>query len=213
MRTGDLVSMLATRVTPIDPHTVGKRFGLAVLIGMLGATSLLVAVFGVRSEMPQMLATPWFWLRLAFPLAVVVGALLLAGRLSRPGSSAVLGWVMLVLPLSAVWLAALGFIWATPRGLRLALVLGSTWRVCTLSIVLLSVPTFIAVVWAMRGLAPTRLRLAGAGAGLLAGAQAALVYTLYCLEMAVPFWGVWYVLGMLVPVAIGSVLGPVLLRW
>ncbi|MEJ0004740.1 MAG: NrsF family protein [Pararobbsia sp.] len=31
----------------------------------------------------------------------------------------------------------------------------------------------------------------GAGVGLFAGAQAVLVHTLYCVETAVPFWGVW----------------------
>jgi hypothetical protein len=31
--------------------------------------------------------------------------------------------------------------------------------------------------------------------------------------MGVAFWAVWYVLGMLVPTAIGALLGPRLLRW
>jgi len=47
---------------------------------------------------------------------------------------------------------------------------------------------------------------------LLSGAQAVLVYTLYCVEMTVPFWGVWYVLGMLVPTGLGGLLGPKVLR-
>jgi hypothetical protein len=29
----------------------------------------------------------------------------------------------------------------------------------------------------------------------------------------VPFWGVWYVLGMLVPTVLGGLLGPRVLRW
>jgi hypothetical protein len=75
------------------------------------------------------------------------------------------------------------------------------------------VPAFVAVLWAMKGLAPTRLRLAGAGAGLLAGALGALVYTLHCPELAAPFLGVWYVLGILIPAAFGAVVGPRVLRW
>lgn len=213
VRTRDLVSMLAAGVAPVDHHILGKRFGGALLFGMLGATGLLVAIYGVRSDMSEMLATPWFWLKLAFPLSVMVTALFITGRLARPGTSAVFGWLALAVPLCAVWLAAAGFLMAAPPGLRLGLVLGNTWHVCTVNIVLLSVPTFIAIFWAMRGLAPTRLVLAGAGAGLLAGAQAALVYTLYCVEMAPPFWGVWYVLGMLVPTVVGGMLGPRLLRW
>ncbi|MDH1161872.1 DUF1109 domain-containing protein, partial [Pseudomonas otitidis] len=35
----------------------------------------------------------------------------------------------------------------------------------------------------------------------------------HCPEMGVPFWGVWYLLGMLLPTVLGAVLGPRLLRW
>ncbi|EJL81738.1 hypothetical protein PMI16_04593, partial [Herbaspirillum sp. CF444] len=96
---------------------------------------------------------------------------------------------------------------------RLPLVLGSTWQVCSLNIALLSLPTFFSMFWAMRGLAPTRLALTGASIGLVAGAQGVVVYTLYCTEMALPFWGVWYVIGMLAPAAVGALLGPRLLHW
>jgi len=74
-------------------------------------------------------------------------------------------------------------------------------------------PALAAVFWAMKGLAPTRLMLAGAGAGLLAGSLAALVYTVYWVEMAAPLWAVWYVTGILVPAAVRGALGPILLRW
>ena len=65
----------------------------------------------------------------------------------------------------------------------------------------------------MKELAPTRLRLAGATAGLAAGSAAALVYCLHCPELAAPFVGFWYVLGMLIPAAAGALIGPRLLRW
>lgn len=65
----------------------------------------------------------------------------------------------------------------------------------------------------LRGLAPTRLRLAGAAAGFAAGSLGALVYSLHCPELAAPFLAIWYLLGMLIPTAIGAWLGPRLLRW
>ena len=70
-----------------------------------------------------------------------------------------------------------------------------------------------ATLWAMKGLAPTRLSLAGGAAGLLAGTIGALVYALHCPEMEAPFIGVWYVAGMLIPTAAGASLGPIVLRW
>jgi hypothetical protein len=66
---------------------------------------------------------------------------------------------------------------------------------------------------ALRSLAPTRLRLAGTAAGLAAGAVGASVYQLHCPELAAPFLGTWYVLGILAPAALGALIGPRLLRW
>jgi hypothetical protein len=213
MKTHDLVLMLATDVEPSDPLTLEKRFGLALLIGLLGGIFLLVVSFGIRSDMPQMLVTPLFWMKLAYPLAMLTAALFIAGRLSRPGGHAGFGWLALVAPLLMIWLAGALYVAAAPPELRLALVLGSSWRVCAMNIVFLSLPTFGAMFWAIRGLASTQPITVGAAAGLVAGAQGLLIYTLYCTEMAVPFWGVWYGLGMLIPTIAGGYLGTLLLRW
>jgi hypothetical protein len=213
MHTDDLVSKLAARATPLDPRYAAKRFGRALLAGLSASSILLVALFGVRSDMPQLIATPQFWLKLAFPLAVVAASVQLATRLARPGARTTLAWITAAAPLAVMWTVAALIAWATPASLRLDLMLGPASRVGTLNIVLLSVPGFIASIWAMRGLAPTRLVLAGAGAGLLAGAQSVLVYTLYVLDIATPFWSVWYVMGMAMPTLAGALLGPVLLRW
>jgi hypothetical protein len=40
-----------------------------------------------------------------------------------------------------------------------------------------------------------------------------LVYALHCPELAAPFLAIWYLLGMLIPTAIGAWLGPRPLRW
>ena len=109
-------------------------------------------------------------------------------------------------------LAAFALIDAQPSG-RAALVFGQTWKTCPFDIALLSLPAFGAMLWAMKGLAPTRLRLAGAAAGLASGALAAIVYTLHCPEEAAPFVGTWYVIGMLIPAAAGALIGPRVLRW
>lgn len=78
---------------------------------------------------------------------------------------------------------------------------------------LLSLAPFIAMIHAMNGLAPTRLALTGAAAGLLAGAQGVLIYTLYCPAMPVPYWSVLQIAAMLMTTAIGAALGPVCIRW
>jgi hypothetical protein len=39
------------------------------------------------------------------------------------------------------------------------------------------------------------------------------VYAFHCPELAAPFLGVWYVLGMLIPAALGALIGPRVLHW
>uniref|UniRef100_UPI0034DB691F DUF1109 domain-containing protein n=1 Tax=Burkholderia gladioli TaxID=28095 RepID=UPI0034DB691F len=133
--------------------------------------------------------------------------------LARPGARAGGAGLLVASPVAVVWIATLVMLALTPAGERLAMVLGQTWKVCPFAISMLSIPGFVATLAALRSLAPTRLALAGAAGGLLSGAVATLVYCLHCPEMGVAFWGVWYLLGMLVPTVAGALLGPRVLRW
>lgn len=214
MKTKDMVALLAAGVEPVDHRVLGKRFGQALLAGGAGAVLLLLLRFGLRPGLDAILMTPIFWAKVAFPLLLAAAALLAAGRLSRPGVPVSgRGWAALAVPVLLVWAAAAAALLSAPAGERMPLLMGSTWKSCPFNILFLSVPGFIAVMWAMKGLAPTRPRMAGAIGGLLAGAAATVVYCLHCPEMEVPFWAVWYLLGMLLPAALGALLGPRLLRW
>ena len=113
-----------------------------------------------------------------------------------------LGWAMGLMQ----WFGA-------PPDERPALLWGQSWSTCLWSVGLIGLPVFIAALAALRHLAPTRPRWAGAAAGLLAGGAGAAVYALHCQELTAPFLAVWYVLGMAVPVALGAWLGPLVLRW
>ena len=55
--------------------------------------------------------------------------------------------------------------------------------------------------------------LDSAAAARFAGAAAAFAYAFHCPEMQAPFLAVWYVLGMLIPAAVGAALGQRMLRW
>jgi hypothetical protein len=173
----------------------------------------MAIVLGVRVDLARAALLPMFWAKLAFAGSLVAASLLIAARLSRPGAR--LGWAprALMAPLLAMWaLAAIALFNADPA-LWPQLFFGKTWRSCPFRIAVLSVPVLIAVLWAMKGLAPTRLRLAGAAAGFFSGTAGALVYSLHCYEMEALFIGFWYVIGMLIPAAAGALLGPRVLRW
>jgi hypothetical protein len=213
MKTRDLVNRLANGVSPVEHNAVSKLLNRALLRGLAASAALFVALYGVRSDMPELIFTAMFWVRVAFPLAIIAAAMKLAERLGRPGARLGLAWFTAILPIAAIMVSAGVILLATPPGYRLELMLGTTWRTTTASIVLLSLPPLVPIMHAMKQLAPTRLALAGVGAGLLAGAQGLLVYSLYCSEMAIPFWGVWYVLAIVIMALAGAAAAPHCLRW
>jgi len=213
MRTDDLVTMLATGVEAVKPNAAARRYATAIGWGALGAALLLAILLGVRRDLGVAVLLPMFWVKLAFVACLAAGSLLAVLRLSRPGLR--LAWVpsALAAPVLAMWVLAAFVLMRADPGQRSQLFFGETWTSCPFLIALMAAPVFVAVLWAIRGLAPTRLRLAGAAAGLLSGAVGALVYCLHCPELEAPFLGFWYLLGMLIPTAVGALLGPRLLRW
>ena len=102
---------------------------------------------------------------------------------------------------------------AEPAGDGMVGLLGHSWASCPWIVLGLSLPGLAGALWALRGLAPTRPRLAGLAAGLLAGSWGALGYALACTEEALSFVALWYTLGIGLTGALGAALGPRALRW
>lgn len=213
MKTERLIDLLASSVVAVNPHAIRRRYVGALGLGALVSALLMLTLLGVRPDIAGAVRMPMFWLKLAFPAMLVVGAMLATVRLSRPGAKLGGAPAAIALPVVAVWMMSAAVLLGAAADERYALVFGETWAYCPLMIAALAVPLFVAALWAMKGLAPTRLALAGAAAGLLAGAGGALVYALHCPEMAPPFLAVWYVLGMVAPAGAGAIVGPLLLRW
>ena len=213
MKTDELVRLLASGATPVPGHAVARRLTLALGWGLAGALLIVLAVMGVRNDLAQESSRMMFWIKPAFAAALAWAALAVVARLGRPGMRVASLWLVLAAPVLLIWLLAAGVLVNAAPAEWSALVFGESWLVCPPNIALVSMPLLAALLWAMKGFAPTRLALAGAGAGLLAGAIGALVYALHCPESSAAFFAVWYVLGMLIPTALGAVLGPRLLRW
>lgn len=212
MKTDDLIAMLATGAETVNPRIPEQRLARAMAYS-LPIALLIMLGFGIRPDFPEVLTNPMLWVKFAFPGAVAVISLILVLRLSRPGMSIGNLPVSLLAPVLAMLvLATMVLGYAEPTN-RAALIMGTTWQVCTLNIALVGTPVFFGSFWALRGLAPTQLRMAGASAGLLAGAAGAVVYAFHCPELDAPFLLIWNGLGMLLPAALGSAMGPRLLRW
>lgn len=213
MKTDELIAMLARGADAVEPDALRRRYSTALGWGAFGATLLMAIMLGVRPDLGEAARLPMFWVKLAFPAALFAGALLATLRLSRPGVRLGRAPAAIAAPVLAMWLLAAVVLFGAAPAEREQLVFGDTWADCPLYVAILSMPAFGALLWAMKGYAPTRPALAGAAAGLLSGAGGALVYALHCPEMEAPFLGIWYLLGILIPTALGAMLGPRLLRW
>jgi len=213
VKTDDLVTMLATGGVAVEPNAAARRYLTALIWGTGGAAILMAVLLGVRPDLERAVWLPMFWVKLAFVAVLALISGLVTWHLGRPGSR--LAWLpgMLVVPILAMWVLAAFVLASANSAERAELLFGSTSASCPFLIAMLSVPVFIAVIWAMQDLAPTRLRLAGAAAGLVSGSLGALVYAIHCPELAAPFLGLWYLLGVLIPAGVGALLGPRLLRW
>jgi hypothetical protein len=213
MKTEDLVSLLSTGAEAVDLRLTSRRWLLALAGGALIAFFLTAGLLKLNPALWRETSKPMFWVRESYCVVLGVLGFISVVRLARPGlplGVAPMGIPVVVIAMSVLAVATL--VAASPQN-RARLILGHTAGVCPFLIALVAAPLFIALLWVMRSLAPTRLRWAGAASGFAAGSIGALVYTLHCPELAAPFIAIWYLLGMLIPTAIGVWLGPRLLRW
>ncbi len=208
-----LIARLAEELRPAPRSMVVRRLALGVGAGSVISAIVIAATLGLQPNLAQVAAGAMFWVKLAYSLALAVVALWACERLSRPAGQADGRIAWLLAPLVAVaGLAVWQLAGASPPS-RMPMVMGHSADVCPWLILGFSLPPLTGLIWAVRGLAPTRLRLTGAVLGLAAGGAGAAVYALHCNEAAAPFLAVWYSLGIAGAGVVGGLAGPRLLRW
>jgi hypothetical protein len=214
MKTDELIETLALRGgAGIDAHHVVRRYIAALAVGIVLATVAMASMLGPRHDFAQAISVPMFWVKLVFVAALAILGIVATFRVGMPARRVSTIMRAIAAVIGGMWLVALAALVDSAPDARASLLLGATWTSCPWLIAGLSVPVFAAVAWAMRRMAPTHLRQAGTVAGFASGATAALVYSVHCPELAAPFLGSWYLLGMLIPTAIGALLGERLFRW
>jgi hypothetical protein len=213
MNTQQLIETLGKDVPRVPRHALAQRVGSGIAVGGLVTTVLLITMLGVRPDLQVAMHGFSFWMKWTYTITLGVSAVYAVTRLARPisGSLRSLWWLAVpVLMLAGVGIDELA---RTPSDQWLALWLGRSWMICPWLVLTLAAPLFVGLLWSFRKLAPTRLRAAGAAAGLAAGAWAAALYCLHCNEFAAIFVLTWYSLGIILAAGAGAALGPRLLRW
>jgi hypothetical protein len=211
MRTDALIRLLATQAGPAPRGVVWRRLAPVAVLGL--ASSMLLALMAQAMVPTDLLTHPLWWLKWSYAAALAAGAAWLTGRLARPAAADTQPRLVLALTLGAMALLGSADWLLAERAQRLPQLMGHSWATCSRNVLLLSLLPMAGCFWALRGLAPTQPRRAGAAAGLCAGALAAMGYALICEETAPSFVAVWYTLGIAGASLLGAWLGPRLLRW
>jgi hypothetical protein len=208
-----LLERLTGELRPVSRLLVMRRLLIGVGAGAAVSGVLTAVTLGLRPDMADAAREAMFWVKLAYTLTLGGVALWACERLARPAGAAGGRWPWLLAPLVLLAGLAAWQLARAPAPMRMPLVMGHSHTVCPWCILAFSLPPLIGLVWAVRGLAPTRLRLMGVMIGLAAGGTGASLYALHCNESAAPFLAVWYTAGVALAGLLGWLLGPRALRW
>lgn len=213
MKTDDLVNILSTNVEVVDRRQVLRTFAGAIVVSGVVSLALIVLVYGLRPGLEGVTAWSFLLVKLAFALGVVAFAFFALNKASRPGGDGRTSVVLIVLPLLGIMLLAAISLLSAPSSHWDRMIVGDEWLECLLSIPIIAVVPFAAVIWAVRQAAPTNLTRAGALAGLTAGGISAMAYAFHCTDDSLPFVALWYGGTVAACTLAGAYLGPRLLRW
>jgi hypothetical protein len=189
-----------------------RAFKLALIIATVASLALSLAmvllVVGARPDLAAAIHGAPFAYKVASMLALGLGGLFLASPAALPGTGRLTALVLV----PAV--ALLAFRAATDQsGLSFMGNSDISVQQCVMTILVVSLPPLVVLLFAMRAGAPTRPALAGAIAGMLAGALGAGAYALACKNDAGTFVALWYPLAILGLAAFGAAIGRRALAW
>jgi hypothetical protein len=213
MNTEQLITSLSADVPRVSRHALGKLIAFGIVGGALVTMLGVVVVLGVRPDLQLAMHGFAFWMKWTYTISLGLGSVYAVSRLARPVPASLRGLWLLAIPVLVLAGIGIGELASTPSREWLAMWLSKSWMVCPWLVLTLAVPIFVGLLWSFRKLAPTRLRAAGAAAGLAAGAWAATIYCLHCPEVSAIFVLTWYSLGILLAAGAGALFGPRLMRW
>lgn len=210
MKTDDLIAALAADAAAPRPRRT-VHLGLLPVLGAVLAVIAVLTGLGVRADIATA-ATGWrFLLKIALALTLAGLALWQVLGLYRPEFRP---RPLVLLPvLAGLGGAVLAELLLLPADAWRPRLVGGTAAVCVVAIPLLALAPLAALLHALRRGAPSSPTAAGTMAGIAAAAIAISAYALHCIEDSPLFVAVWYTLGALIVVALGALLGRLLLRW
>ena len=81
----ELIDRLSASVAPVRPGSMRARLVFGLVAGLVAAAVLMLAWLRLRPDLATAVATPMFWAKFAFTLALTGFGLWAVERLARPG--------------------------------------------------------------------------------------------------------------------------------
>jgi hypothetical protein len=213
MNTDDLIRALAADASDRTLTPMARSLVYGLLPALAVCAALYAAMLWPRPHLLALMVEPRILFKLAFSLALAVCAGVTLLRLARPSGDLRPCVASLAGLAVALVIAVVAELMAVPEHLWMARLVGHNSIHCLETIGTLSAAPLIAILVVMQKGAPARPALAGAGAGLFAGAIAAAIYATHCPDDSPLFVAAWYGLAIAGVVALGALAGSRLLRW
>jgi len=210
VKTNDLISLLA-QDAPVRLR-LGRMLALALAVGIFVSAGLLLSTVGMRANMGSAIETIRVIFKLVVTFVLAVAACGLVFRIGRPGASLTIS-AWLLLPVAALVIAVASEMAVVPAEAWRASMMGRHAAFCVFFIPVLALAPLAGFLLALRNGAPESPGLAGAVAGLAAGAIAAATYAWHCPDDSPLFVAAWYTLAITLVTGLGALLGSRLLRW
>lgn len=150
MKTEELVNVLSNNTEPVDRRLVGRTVGIALGTGVAVAIGLMIAGLGIRPDLNTARALTFVFVKLGFTVAVVAVATLYLTRLARPGGERRISPMVAASPFVIIMLLATMSLAMAPRSHWDQMIVGDEWLECLLSVPIIAILPFAAVIWATR---------------------------------------------------------------
>ncbi len=211
MKTDELIRLLS-QDAPVRMR-LGRALALAVAAGIVASAVLLLATVGLRDDLAIAIGTVRVAFKIGMTLVLAIAAFGLVSRIGKPGVPLRPWALALLLPLALMVVAVGVELLVVPQDAWAARLIGRNAAFCLFFIPVLSLAPLAGFLAALRNGAPENPGLAGAAAGLAAGAIGAALYAWHCPDDSPLFGAAWYTLAVTFVIAVGYATGRRFLRW
>lgn len=211
MRTEDLITLLSEDA-PVRLR-LGRLVAFSLAIGIAVSAAILLSTIGLRTNIAEAIETKRVIFKIATTTLLAVLASRLLFRVARPAAALKPFSLLLLIPLVLAVAAVTAELFAVPSESWRSRMVGNNALFCLFFVPVLALAPLAVLLLALRHGAPANPGLAGASAGLAAGAIACAAYAWHCADDSPLFVSTWYTIALAVVTALGYFAGRRVLRW